>query len=656
MPREESKLKKVTEELSRLTNNLKEDIINFSEDLTGRVTETFSRKNIVNAIMPKFFGRGVNKLFDLLKSDEKKVKTKKTFIKPETPAINENNLGNDEMDDDEMDVDLLEELIETMDEGFSETNHNLLKILEKLSGLPSTSNKTSTLLLGFSDKTKESTAQIIEISKNNLDVSEKSNENLVELLDLNGKVIKTLKKIEKNTEVNELQKKEDELESKRSKVLQTLAEIGNSNRLGEKSTKGETLKTLVDGMVKAIMGYTGIKALTSKLGGKILGGAKSAAGSILHGAKSAAGGIWGGVKNAIGGGAAAASNVWKNMGGVKGATAAIKNVFSRAPGPLKALGLVSAVSTPSLLSPSVPESTKISPTVASSTTTSLSSANSTSVSSSSQLDKISKIETTKENLSKISGAIAPVETKGGFLQSAKNLGLKILGTPLTLGLGAYEAYKVNQDSSLNPDQKTVEYSKIGGKVSGALLGAKAGAMTGAIGGPIGAAIGSVIGGIGGYFMGEKGGELVGDIINAVAPSSKKKSADAKVAEKISNSPNIKVETLSNKVPETKNSEREAIEIVASNITNPSIGTIRPGQIKTNMLQTLTQQIEQINAEKQDLATSPTIVPVTINNQNNSTSQSHSSDSSRIRNSIPVVRNQDGTLQRLLDLNYQPLLA
>lgn len=581
MPNEESKLRKAIEELTKLPQKLKEGVINFAEDSAEKVKSVFTRKNVVNAIMPKFFGRGVNKILDIMSDRTKKVEPNRSAISTDKPASET---------DDETDIDLVEELLDTMDEGFTETNENLTKILKKLGGEGSSSNNSTTpLLLGFSNKTEESTAEIIDVNYEILDVTEKSQETLVELLDINGQIVKAMQAVEKNTRVDSLKQREDEIEARKARAAQRMLQMGATGSVGAANIggKGGIMGAIMDGLVNAVLGYAGIKAASSRLGGKALGGVKGAASSVWQGVKGAAGGVLQGAKN----GALAASNAWKNAGGAKGIWGAMKGAASRAPGPLKALGLAGAGSAAASAAPAV-----------SSTLPALAATNAT----------------------KVGGAVAPEAGKGGFLQGAKSIGAKALGAPLTVGIGAYEAYNVSKDEKLSSEQKTIEYSKIGGKTAGALAGAKAGAMMGSIGGPIGAAIGGVIGGIGGYFLGEKGGEVVGDVINAVAPS---------------NSP------LETKTP----------RVNVSNTVKPNIGTIQPGQTKTNNLQFLTQQIEQTNAEKQDMKANPTIVPIAINNQSN-ISTSQGSDSGRTRTPVPLVRNQDGTIQRLLDLNYHPLLT
>ena len=201
---------------------------------------------------------------------------------------------------------------------------------------------------------------------------------------------------------------------------------------------------------------------------------------------------------------------------------------------------------------------------------------------------------------------------------------RVLGAPLAVGLGAYEAYQVAQDDALSSEQKTTEYSKIGGKTVGALAGAKAGAVLGAIGGPVGSVIGGLLGGIGGFFLGEKGGEIVGDLINKVLPTSAE--------------------------PKIDDSAKSA-EIVA-NIIKPDIQGVTAGNTRVTNLEQLTQRIEQTAADKQSAMMQPIIAPVTIHN-NNTTNNGSSQQQTRMP--VPSVRNQDGTIQRLLDANYRPLI-
>lgn len=202
---------------------------------------------------------------------------------------------------------------------------------------------------------------------------------------------------------------------------------------------------------------------------------------------------------------------------------------------------------------------------------------------------------------------------------------RVLGAPLAVGLGAYEAYQVAQDDALSSEQKTTEYSKIGGKTVGALAGAKAGAVLGAIGGPVGSVIGGLLGGIGGFFLGEKGGEIVGDLINKVLPTS---------------GPSPKLDDP------VKSAE------IAANIVKPDISGVSAGNTRVANLEQLTQRIEQTAADKQAAMLQPIIAPVTIHN-NNTTNNGSNQQQSRM--AVPSVRNQDGTIQRLLDANYRPLI-
>lgn len=221
----------------------------------------------------------------------------------------------------------------------------------------------------------------------------------------------------------------------------------------------------------------------------------------------------------------------------------------------------------------------------------------------------------------VEAAVKPASKLGAVTKGAG----RVLGAPLAVGLSAYEAYQVSQDGSLSSEQKTTEYSKIGGKTVGALAGAKAGAVLGAIGGPVGSVIGGLLGGIGGFFLGEKGGEIVGDLINKVLPSS-------------GSSPKL-------------DDTAKAAEI-AANIVKPEIGGVSAGNTRVSNLEQLTQRIEQTAADKQAALMQPIIAPVTIHN-NNTTNNGSSNQQSRMP--VPSVRNQDGTIQRLLDANYRPLI-
>lgn len=99
------------------------------------------------------------------------------------------------------------------------------------------------------------------------------------------------------------------------------------------------------------------------------------------------------------------------------------------------------------------------------------------------------------------GLGAMVAKNKGAINGVKYVkGVPVLGTALTLGLGAYQGYNAYKQN----DFKGVTEAATGtlGSLSGMLGGMAAGAM---VGGPIGA----IIGGIGGAIMGEKAGAKIG---------------------------------------------------------------------------------------------------------------------------------------------------
>lgn len=104
------------------------------------------------------------------------------------------------------------------------------------------------------------------------------------------------------------------------------------------------------------------------------------------------------------------------------------------------------------------------------------------------------------------------KTAGGAMKAAKFLPeLLRRGAPVVaVGAGAYDAYEVSKDNTLNDKQKDQKYTKIAGASVGAWGGAEAGAAAGTMVFPgIGTAIGSVIGGAAGYFAGDWLGEKLG---------------------------------------------------------------------------------------------------------------------------------------------------
>lgn len=213
----------------------------------------------------------------------------------------------------------------------------------------------------------------------------------------------------------------------------------------------------------------------------------------------------------------------------------------------------------------------------------------------------------------------------GVKQVAKTAAKKlpVIGNLLTLGFAASEVSDV-LDSNKPESDKNVEVTKIAGKTGGSLAGAAGGAALGfMVGGPVGAIVGAVAGGVLGDASGEKIGEVVGGALFGKTP------------EQI-----VKGSEISSKVVEGVPLKSELQHIDAS-------------QVKSYKLQSLTEQIEKTNAEKETLSTEKQIIPVPINNSGSKTAPQ--TNQSQTKTQIPGVRNNDGTIQRLLDANYAPLM-
>jgi hypothetical protein len=84
-----------------------------------------------------------------------------------------------------------------------------------------------------------------------------------------------------------------------------------------------------------------------------------------------------------------------------------------------------------------------------------------------------------------------------------------------------------------------------------------------------------------------------------------------------------------------------------------IQSVEASKAKSYRLQSLTEQIEKTNAEKETLSTEKQIIPVPINNSGSKTAPQ--TNQAQTKTQIPGVRNNDGTIQRLLDANYAPLM-
>ena len=520
----------------------------------GMMGDVFSRQNVVNAMMPKPLASGVNSVLDMVaaarerkKESKEEAASSKEEKKPPRQIQEEEEdfdpsqggwVEDDEYDDDgpsaaAMDIDgsldeieedegeseeILSEILDEIQNGFGQSNENLALLLERF-GV--NNNNEEPVMMRWDEEgmpdpiAKIDPAQLEELTDDDDD------EELAEMVELNGVIIQKLDQIEKNTRRDELAEREAELESKSATAV--VSNTADELAKAQKDKDNSLLGAIADSLGSAALGAAGI-------------------GAAGLGAKGAAG----------------------KLGKILGKT--------RAP----TTGIASAVSAEAQAAPAIAKS----------------------------------VEAAVKPTSKIAAV-------------GKGAG-RVLGAPLAVGLSAYEAYQVAQDEALTSEQKTTEYSKIGGKTVGALAGAKAGAVLGAIGGPVGSVIGGLLGGIGGFFLGEKGGEIVGDLINKVLPSSTEPKLD----------------------DPSKSAE------IAANIVKPDISGVTAGNTRVTNLEQLTQRIEQTAADKQDAMMQPIIAPVTIHN-NNTTNNGSSQQQTRML--VPSVRNQDGTIQRLLDANYQPLI-
>nr|DAE80449.1 MAG TPA: bacteriocin [Caudoviricetes sp.] len=235
-------------------------------------------------------------------------------------------------------------------------------------------------------------------------------------------------------------------------------------------------------------------------------------------------------------------------------------------------------------------------------------------------------------------------SKGGI---AKALG-KIAGKaalPLTLATSAMDVYATSQRADISQDEKTVEYSKVGGQTVGALGGAKLGAMLGAPLGPIGAAVGGILGGIGGYFFGDKAGEVVGGLINAISPDSDKD------IQKLAPQPqkDLSIEEI---VPKT---EKAAENVLSSDNVRELIApeiVVTPTETRIRYMEGIIEELERGNVEKAEAMKQTIIAAIPAPQPANNVSQPQQPVNTRI--GVPSVRNQDGTIQRILDRNVSTI--
>lgn len=235
-------------------------------------------------------------------------------------------------------------------------------------------------------------------------------------------------------------------------------------------------------------------------------------------------------------------------------------------------------------------------------------------------------------------------SKGGI---AKALG-KVAGKaalPLTLATGAMDVYATSQRTDISQDEKTVEYSKVGGQTVGALGGAKLGAMLGAPLGPIGAAVGGILGGIGGYFFGDKAGEVVGGLINAISTDS------ATDVQKPAPQPqkDLSIEEI---VPKT---EKAAENVLSSDNVRELIApeiVVTPTETRIRYMEGIIEELERGNVEKAEAMKQSIIAAIPVQQSTNNVSQPQQPVNTRI--GVPSVRNQDGTIQRILDRNVSTI--
>lgn len=101
----------------------------------------------------------------------------------------------------------------------------------------------------------------------------------------------------------------------------------------------------------------------------------------------------------------------------------------------------------------------------------------------------------------------------GVLGTVSEWGGKALSKaaiPLTMLLGAADAYSTETDDALTREQKNVKHAGTGGGIAGGLAGAAVGATVGSVvpvvGTAIGGIVGGIAGGIGGSWLGEAGAE------------------------------------------------------------------------------------------------------------------------------------------------------
>lgn len=122
---------------------------------------------------------------------------------------------------------------------------------------------------------------------------------------------------------------------------------------------------------------------------------------------------------------------------------------------------------------------------------------------------------------------------------------------------------------------------------------------------------------------------------------------------------VKLESVSSKKQSSfsiENSSMNYSEIVSPEIKQPSdIESIIIGERRNTMLKSLSSELDATRVEKENLQNSALIAPVIIDQSSRNVQQVAPENQSRVRTGVPPVRNQDGTIQRLLNNSYKTLM-
>ena len=395
----------------------------------------------------------------------------------------------------------------------------------------------------------------------------------LELISVNGTILRELKQINKNTTIDHLANKEADWEARRKAGgiggLMTAANQPNIKQDDNGSGFGGVLSALLAQIALGKLagwGKAGLGKIAGAAGGlgKSLGGAASGIGKALAGTRF---GKWGLAATALG-----------------GAAASVPTLVGDTPKP-------TVSTTPNL----------------------------------SVVDDVAKAVPNAAGASKVAGA-AGLKLGATVLSEAKGMlkPIPFIGNAVTAGIGAYDANELMNDETKTELEKKQGVSKIAGGTAGSIVGGTIGGALGMVGGPAGAILGAYLGMTAGEWLGGKAGEVLGEKIYGKTP-----------------------EQL---VKETEPAQLKAFDAVP---LESDIQSVEASKAKSYRLQSLTEQIEKTNAEKETLSTEKQIIPVPINNSGSKTAPQ--TNQAQTKTQIPGVRNNDGTIQRLLDANYAPLM-